>query len=434
MPFRQSKLTYLLKDSIGGNARMMVIANIWPELSHIEETISTLRFVSRLSKLTNCPRKNIHLDQSLLLKKYEREIKDLKMELTMHDILVGRGRILYEPYTPEQQYEQQKLAHKFLSNEVEDLDFESIRQVKELFFQFRNLYRNLSVESKRNNDNLSEDKLRKILSRKSLDEIKNKVDRKNQIGQEEYDNGFGIGTAPLDAGMKLGRDQEFHFGKSREAAQGKENLMTKEDPKKKIERKLANLNSKEFNEDEVYVDGRLDKNALFHNYKENAGIYIVNDINSILEEIKSARAKFEAEKLECEVLKSKIDELKEAIKTSEENGIEDITHDHVVPKHSLKMCKANYKQHYDNYAYYKKHLKELEKQLWNKKRELIEGFNASLKKNFSINLDYFDRQDRTKQESRNEMAMSNEEQLFDKTRQKFETMMKAKKQEKLKQR
>ncbi len=413
---------------------MMVISNIWPEYSHIEETISTLRFVSRLSKLTNCPKKNIHLDQSLLLKKYEREIKDLKMELTMHDILVGRGRILYEPYTPEQQYEQQKLAHKFLSNEVEDLDFESIRQVKELFFQFRNLYRNLSVESKRNNEHLSEDKLRKILSRKSLEQINNKVDRKNQVGQEEYDNGFGIGTAPLESNLKLGREQEFNFAKSRENAQGKENLITKEDPRKKIERKLANLNSKEFNEDEVYVDGHLDKNALFRNYKENAGIYIVNDINSILEEIKSARSKFEAEKLECEVLKSKIDELKESIKTSEDNGIEDITHDQVVPKHSLKMCKTNYKQYYDNYAYYKKHLKELDKQLWMKKRELIEGFNASLKKNFSINLDYFDRQDRTKQESRNEMAMSNEEQLFDKTRQKFETMMKAKKQEKLKQR
>ena len=119
---------------------MMVIANIWPELSHIEETISTLRFVSRLSKLTNCPRKNIHLDQSLLLKKYEKEIKDLKMELTMHDILVGRGRVLYEPYTPEQQTEQQKIAHKFLANDLDDIDVESIRQVKELFFQFRNIF------------------------------------------------------------------------------------------------------------------------------------------------------------------------------------------------------------------------------------------------------------------------------------------------------
>ncbi len=413
---------------------MMVIANVWPEFSHIEETISTLRFVSRLSKLTNCPKKNIHLDQSLLLKKYEREIKDLKMELTMHDILVGRGRILYEPYTPEQQYEQQKLAQKFLSNELDDVDVESIRQVKELFFQFRNLYKNLSVEHKRSKENMSEDKIRKILSRKSLDEIKNKVDRKNQVGQEEFVNGFGIGTAPNEVNIKSGRDQELNFNKNKDSNKGKENqLVMIEDPKKKIERKLANLNSKEFNEDEVYVDGKLDKNELFRSFKDNAGIYIVNEINILVEDIKSTREKFEIEKEECEHLKTKIDELKESIRQSEENGIDEIANDQVLPKHSLKLCKSSYKQHYDNYAYFKKHLKELEKQLWAKKRELIEAFNSNLKKNFSINLDYFDKQDKIKQESKNEIAMNLEEVLFDKTRQKFETMMRAKKQEKFKQ-
>lgn len=55
LPFRQSKLTYLLKDSIGGNSRMIMVANIWPERTHLEETISTLRFASRLAKVTNCP-------------------------------------------------------------------------------------------------------------------------------------------------------------------------------------------------------------------------------------------------------------------------------------------------------------------------------------------------------------------------------------------
>lgn len=61
----------------------------------------------------------------------------------MHDTLANRGRIQYEPYTAEQQYEQQKIAQKFLNGELEDIDIDSLRQVKELFFQFRNLYRNL---------------------------------------------------------------------------------------------------------------------------------------------------------------------------------------------------------------------------------------------------------------------------------------------------
>ncbi len=60
----------------------------------------------------------------------------------MHDTLANRGRISYDGYTPEQQYQQQVLAKKFLNNEIEDIEFESLRQVKELFFQFKNLYRN----------------------------------------------------------------------------------------------------------------------------------------------------------------------------------------------------------------------------------------------------------------------------------------------------
>ncbi len=48
----------------------------------------------------------IKLDPKALLKKFQRLVKDLKTELTMHDTLVGRGRISYEAYTPEQQHQQ----------------------------------------------------------------------------------------------------------------------------------------------------------------------------------------------------------------------------------------------------------------------------------------------------------------------------------------
>ena len=36
IPYRQNKLTYLLKDSIGGNSKTCMIANVWPEESHLE--------------------------------------------------------------------------------------------------------------------------------------------------------------------------------------------------------------------------------------------------------------------------------------------------------------------------------------------------------------------------------------------------------------
>ena len=102
VPYRQSKLTNLLKNSIGGNCLTVMIANIWPEEPHLEETISTLKFASRMMKVQNEAKVNELADPMLLLKKYKREVRDLKQELQMHDTLANRSQIQYDPYTPEQ--------------------------------------------------------------------------------------------------------------------------------------------------------------------------------------------------------------------------------------------------------------------------------------------------------------------------------------------
>lgn len=55
-----------------------MLANIWPERSQLEETISTLKFASRMMKVTNETSVRVNLDPQILIKKYEREIKDLR--------------------------------------------------------------------------------------------------------------------------------------------------------------------------------------------------------------------------------------------------------------------------------------------------------------------------------------------------------------------
>lgn len=71
-----------------------------------------------MMKVSNEISVEMNLDPKLLLKKYEKDIREPKQELAMHDTLANRGRISYEPYTPEQQHEQQKLARKFLDGEI----------------------------------------------------------------------------------------------------------------------------------------------------------------------------------------------------------------------------------------------------------------------------------------------------------------------------
>jgi kinesin family protein 3/17 len=69
VPYRDSKLTMLLKDSLGGNARMTILAALAPVsfAYQIAETVKTLRCAERARRITNRPRANIDPRVSLLL-------------------------------------------------------------------------------------------------------------------------------------------------------------------------------------------------------------------------------------------------------------------------------------------------------------------------------------------------------------------------------
>lgn len=51
VPYRDSKLTRLLKDSLGGNTKTIMIACISPSYSAYEETVNTLKYATRAKKI-----------------------------------------------------------------------------------------------------------------------------------------------------------------------------------------------------------------------------------------------------------------------------------------------------------------------------------------------------------------------------------------------
>lgn len=79
VPYRDSRLTFLLQDSLGGNAKTLMIANISPCSVSGLETLSTLQFMSRAKCIRN--RAKINLDSQGDVAELQREILRLNTEL-----------------------------------------------------------------------------------------------------------------------------------------------------------------------------------------------------------------------------------------------------------------------------------------------------------------------------------------------------------------
>lgn len=80
IPYRDSKLTRLLQDSLGGNSKTIMIANIGPASMNYEETIITLRYAYRAKSIKNKPVKNEDIKDGKLLM-LQQEIERLKVLL-----------------------------------------------------------------------------------------------------------------------------------------------------------------------------------------------------------------------------------------------------------------------------------------------------------------------------------------------------------------
>lgn len=77
--YRDSKITRLLQDSLGGNTRTTLIAAVSPIIDHSEETISTLKFADRAKKImTKVSQNQISAQDDALVAKLQKEIQHLK--------------------------------------------------------------------------------------------------------------------------------------------------------------------------------------------------------------------------------------------------------------------------------------------------------------------------------------------------------------------
>ncbi|KAK3601966.1 hypothetical protein CHS0354_020727 [Potamilus streckersoni] len=92
IPYRDSKLTRLLQDSLGGNTKTLMVACLSPADNNYEESLSTLRYANRAKNIQNKPKINED-PKDALLRQYQEEIQKLKAML-MGQIPIPEGGFL----------------------------------------------------------------------------------------------------------------------------------------------------------------------------------------------------------------------------------------------------------------------------------------------------------------------------------------------------
>lgn len=81
VPYRDSKLTRILQNSLGGNARTAIICTISPAHSHVEQSRNTLLFASCAKQVSVNAQVNVVMSDKALVKQLQKELARLESEL-----------------------------------------------------------------------------------------------------------------------------------------------------------------------------------------------------------------------------------------------------------------------------------------------------------------------------------------------------------------
>ena len=425
VPYRQSKLTHILKDSIGGNCKTVMVANIWPEEQFLQEILSTLNFAQRMGDVVNVASVNIQLDINAHIKKMTKEIKELKQELAMHNTLANRGRINYDPYSPNEQKIQMEAAKKFLVGQSEELEFDSIRQAKELFYQIRHIYQKVKSlnQGKSQSQELPEEMQQPKAEEKVEEKKEEKDDKKNK--KDEKDK--------KDKDKKEEKKEEEKKEEPEEEKKEEEEEKKEEEPEEEKPPSIA--------------EGVIpDKNTAFKLYKyesqysKDTEKKMKEDIEKLKQEKNTARELLDKSK----ELKSKIDEIKSKLNEKKQNKLnlaDEMTNvideEEVKLLEELKIKKEEYKNTVKQFNDYKTQIHEIKEGLDLLKIKYVENFEKWFLQKYNVGLEEHElRLAKAKyginieDEKEKEKIYNPDEEAYMNAKRKIQTIKRAKKNEK----
>ncbi|NXI98718.1 KIF6 protein, partial [Psophia crepitans] len=147
IPYRNSMMTSVLRDSLGGNCMTTMIATLSIDKRNIEESISTCRFAQRVALIKNEVVLNEEIDPRLMIVQLKKEIQELKDEL---ELVTGKQRT--SELSQEELLQLDELIETFLEDNDPDSTLDvgaDMRKIKYCFIHMKELMNQSKISDKK---------------------------------------------------------------------------------------------------------------------------------------------------------------------------------------------------------------------------------------------------------------------------------------------
>ncbi|XP_051002357.1 kinesin-like protein KIF11 [Acomys russatus] len=270
IPYRESKLTRILQDSLGGRTRTSIIATISPASLNLEETLSTLEYAHRAKNIMNKPEVNQKLTKKALIKEYTEEIERLKRDL-------AAAREKNGVYISEENFRAMNGKLTVQEEQIVELA-EKIVVLEEELSKVTGLF----VDSKNELDQCRSDLQTKTQELETTQ--KHLQETKSQLVKEEY-----VSSALAKTEEKLHDTASKLLNTVKETTRDVSGLHSKLDRKRAIEKHNAdaqdifgkNLNSLFSNMEELIKDGSAKQKAVLEVHKTLFGNLMSSSVSAL---------------------------------------------------------------------------------------------------------------------------------------------------------
>lgn len=177
VPYRESKLTRLLQDALGGRTKTSIIATISPASINLEETLSTLDYAHRAKNIQNKPEVNQKLNKKELIGEYSEEIERLR-----RDLMAMREK--NGVYLANENYQEMITTMEMQAQEITE-KISHIRALEEELEKKTDLFTEVSGKLEETQEKLDTTKTTLSCTQKLLHDTAQKLDEQKYIVTEQ---------------------------------------------------------------------------------------------------------------------------------------------------------------------------------------------------------------------------------------------------------